>query len=194
MNEYVIWIQKSLKLLGYEPGPVDGIDGRLTRAAVCRYQQEGGLTVDGLVGAQTHGALMTDLKNLLLLPDSGDQIAGSLVLKDFTADEFKCPCGCGLDVVKPMKIFAQQIRDQFGWPLTISSGGRCPAVNREVGGVSDSLHLSGQAFDCYFAGHMTEDLLAQMAAFAVARGIGVIRYPGQLFCHFQTFPRNTISN
>ncbi|MDN5308515.1 MAG: zinc D-Ala-D-Ala carboxypeptidase, partial [Eubacteriaceae bacterium] len=59
MNEYVIWIQKSLKLLDYEPGPVDGIDGRLTRAAVREYQTERGLTVDGLVGAQTHGALMT---------------------------------------------------------------------------------------------------------------------------------------
>lgn len=196
MNEYVKWIQKSLITLGYDPGPVDGIYGSRSRAAVCRYQQDQDLAVDGMVGGQTHQALMADLKSLVLVSDDegSKQQTSDLALKNFTADEFKCPCGCGLDVMDELKNFAQQIRNHFGWPLTISSGGRCPPVNSEAGGVPDSLHLSGQAFDCYFAGHMTADLLAQMADFAVARGIGVIRYPQKLFCHFQMVPRNTISN
>jgi hypothetical protein len=37
---------------------------------------------------------------------------------------------------------------------------------------------------------MNETVMAQMADFAVSQGIGVIRYPNQLFCHFQIPLRN----
>ena len=42
-------IQYSLTNLGYNPGPVDGIAGRGTRAAVRAYQQDNGLLVNGRV-------------------------------------------------------------------------------------------------------------------------------------------------
>lgn len=111
-------------------------------------------------------------------------------LPNFDATEFSCPCGCGLDVVWPLKELAQNIRDAFGWPLVISSGGRCPPENRAAGGVPDSCHLTGEAFDGYFPGQMSEAVLANLAEFAVSRGFGVIRYPQQLFCHFQISPRD----
>ena len=113
-----------------------------------------------------------------------------LTLKNFRPDEFTCPCGCGMDVVWPLKELAQALRDAFGWPLVISSGGRCPPVNRAAGGVPDSCHLSGEAFDCYFPGQMNEAVMAAMADLAIRRGFGVIRYPQRLFCHFQIPPRN----
>lgn len=40
-------IQYSLTNLGYNPGPVDGISGRGTRAAVRAYQRDNGLLIDG---------------------------------------------------------------------------------------------------------------------------------------------------
>lgn len=114
-------------------------------------------------------------------------------LKDFSPDEFACSCGCGLDVVGSLKDFAQTLRDAFDWPLTISSGARCPPVNRNAGGVPDSCHLTGEAFDGYFAGHMNAAVMEVMADFAVAQGVGVIRYPDELFCHFQIPQRNSIA-
>ena len=186
MSAYVEWIQESLQALGYEPGPVDGVNGEKTDAAIRLFQKENDLDVDGLVGENTHTALLMALN--ATLPHSG--AADQLQLKNFAADEFACECGCGLDVGNRLKIFAQNLRDFFGWPLTISSGARCPPVNREAGGVPDSCHLSGQAFDAYFAGHMNEEVMAQMADFAVSQGIGVIRYPNLLFCHFQIPLRN----
>jgi len=40
-------IQKKLTESGYEPGPVDGVIGYLTRAAIMAYQHDHGLTVTG---------------------------------------------------------------------------------------------------------------------------------------------------
>lgn len=50
-------LQSTLKSLGYSPGPVDGIFGGLTLAAVEAFQLARGLTVDGKVGPATKGAL-----------------------------------------------------------------------------------------------------------------------------------------
>jgi peptidoglycan hydrolase-like protein with peptidoglycan-binding domain len=41
-------IQRALAAAGHDPGPIDGIVGRLTLAAVADYQREKGLPVGGL--------------------------------------------------------------------------------------------------------------------------------------------------
>lgn len=188
MNDYVKWVQVTLKALGYDPGEVDGVDGEHTAGAVMAFQQDQQLEADGLVGEATNNALLLALNGRI----SESLICQSLPLKDFGPDEFACSCGCGLDVVMPLKTFAQALRDHFDWPLKISSGARCPPVNREAGGVLDSCHLSGEAFDGYFAGHMDDAVMAAMADFAIDQGVGVIRYPGEGFCHFQIYPRNSM--
>ncbi|WP_193368382.1 peptidoglycan-binding domain-containing protein [Pelagibius marinus] len=45
---YVRGVQKELLAHGYRPGPVDGVAGRQTRAAVRAYQRDAGLPVDGV--------------------------------------------------------------------------------------------------------------------------------------------------
>lgn len=174
--------------LGYDPGPVDGEVGDRTYAAILQFQKHHDLAVDGQVGKLTHSALLLERCMVELKLDQD----GSLVLKDFTKDEFTCECGCGLDICDRLKAFAQRLRDQFGWPLVISSGARCPTVNAAVGGVPDSCHFTGHAFDCYFPGHMNEEVINQMADYAISQEIGVIRYPNQLFCHFQIPLRNEV--
>lgn len=49
--------QSLLRELGYYRGPVDGIAGPLTRAAVLRFQRDHGLAADGVVGPATLSAL-----------------------------------------------------------------------------------------------------------------------------------------
>lgn len=41
----------------------------------------------------------------------------------------------------------QPVRDRWGKPVTITSGYRCPALNKAVGGVATSQHLNGEAAD-----------------------------------------------
>lgn len=50
-------VQYALRFLDYPVGPVDGIYGRVTRAAVRQYQRDFGLVVDGVTGPQTWGSL-----------------------------------------------------------------------------------------------------------------------------------------
>ena len=43
-------------------------------------------------------------------------------------------------ILDPLRIF-------YGFPIHISSGFRCPTLNRAVGGVANSQHLRGEAAD-----------------------------------------------
>ena len=46
-------LQEALKVLGYDPGPIDGTFGSATETAVKAFQQAKGITVDGVVGKVT---------------------------------------------------------------------------------------------------------------------------------------------
>ena len=50
-------IQQRLVALGFSPGPLDGLPGRQTTAAIRRFQTARGLVPDGIVGARTLAAL-----------------------------------------------------------------------------------------------------------------------------------------
>jgi len=51
--------QRKLKELGYDPGPVDGIWGKKTRAAVIQFQKDKRLEVTECLDSQTLAALMS---------------------------------------------------------------------------------------------------------------------------------------
>lgn len=58
----VKWLQTTLKGAGFDPGPVDGVYGEKTKAAVSAYQKARNLTVDGWAGVATTVALVAEGK------------------------------------------------------------------------------------------------------------------------------------
>jgi len=50
-------VQRTLRRLGWQPGPVDGLYGPRTEAAVTRFQAAARVAADGIVGPQTRRAL-----------------------------------------------------------------------------------------------------------------------------------------
>jgi peptidoglycan hydrolase-like protein with peptidoglycan-binding domain len=60
-SDAVRQLQRDLRTLGERPGPIDGVYGRLTQAAVERFQRKRGLTVDGVVGLQTERSVVKGL-------------------------------------------------------------------------------------------------------------------------------------
>lgn len=54
------------------------------------------------------------------------------------------------EVIERLKLVAgqvQKIRDHFKKPIRISSGYRCPKLNRAIGGARNSQHQTGEAMD-----------------------------------------------
>lgn len=49
----------------------------------------------------------------------------------------------------------QPLREWWGREIKIGSGYRCPALNKAVGGVSNSQHMSGEAADLCIDGNIT---------------------------------------
>lgn len=50
----------------------------------------------------------------------------------------------------------QPLRNAWGKPLTVTSGYRCPALNKAVGGVENSAHTTGYAADITTTGDLDE--------------------------------------
>lgn len=61
-------IQRALAIAGFDPGPIDGIMGAKTRAAVIKFQTAHGLEIDGIVGPETSRDLFGDAEISLPLP------------------------------------------------------------------------------------------------------------------------------
>lgn len=67
--------------------------------------------------------------------------------KNFTDDEFKCPC-CGKEEMdRDFIARLQTAREVADTSFKINSGWRCQNHNREVGGVENSSHVTGHAAD-----------------------------------------------
>ena len=72
----------------------------------------------------------------------------SVVVTNFTLNEFKCSCGCTENHTKMDLLRALQVvRDMMDEPIAISSGYRCLEHNRSVGGKDTSSHIQGLAAD-----------------------------------------------
>lgn len=74
-------------------------------------------------------------------------------MKHFKFEEFRCRCCGGLPPLARANIEAlvdnvlDPARQEFGRPVLVNSGYRCPKHNAEVGGVANSQHMKGEAAD-----------------------------------------------
>lgn len=163
-------IQNLLQYLGYYTIRIDGIWGQGSEQATRDFQADNGLEVDGIPGKLTQAALVDAVAKGRFKPqdqpESGTSPGEDIwsESKYFARAEFACPCGrCGGFPAEPSKALVRvsnQIRAHFGRPMLPSSGVRCPEHNAEVGGVSNSRHLSGRALDFSIPGVPVAEVLA----------------------------------
>lgn len=168
-------IQLLLTYLEYDPGPIDGLDGANTRAAVRRFQTQEYLTVDGIAGEQTQIRLKDAVWQDRFAKDNTVPSSGQPPdktgtfwddIKYFTRDEpyIACPCGrCGGFPVEPaekLMRLADAVREAAGKPMVPTSTVRCQAHNDELrGAVKNSRHLLGHAMDFVIPGLTAAQIL-----------------------------------
>ena len=66
-------VQKALTALGYDAGKADGKDGPNTQKAVREFQAAAGIGIDGIVGPETRGALVSRLEQEATPPEGSEQ-------------------------------------------------------------------------------------------------------------------------
>lgn len=166
-------IQNLLDYLGYTPGQIDGIMGGRTRSAIKAFRVDYGLSPtddadEATCKALTHAVCygMPEKDPEPAVRDTADITALDTGYPYFTLAEFRCKCAdpnCPGKSMKPSYALLRKlvdIRTRFGQPVTISSGIRCEAHNRAVGGVPTSYHLSGRAADISVRGCTAAQVLA----------------------------------
>ena len=133
-----------LSFLGYEG------DG-----ATAAFQADHGLEADGIFGPLTKAKIL----HLICREDGWNGI------RHFTRGEFACKCGnfCnGFPAEPEQKLvrLADDVRQHFGAAAIVTSGVRCRQHNANVGGVSNSRHLSGKAMDFRITGRSAVEVLS----------------------------------
>ena len=182
--------QHLLAFLGYYVGNVDGEWGALSKTACTAFQKDfGGIKVDGFGGTETDKALKHAVAyGIEKKPDNTDYTAdytnvqnnntensadgntGTVWddIKHFKKPEFACKCGkyCNgypVEIDMNMVKIADEIRNRIGKPIQINSGIRCKTHNANVGGVSNSQHLYGNAADLGCPSGCTPEQMASIA-------------------------------
>ena len=163
-------IQCLLTYLGYDPGQIDGIDGKKTQAALEAFQADYGMGAEGLVAAVAGTAAKVDR------PKTGSWWDGIRYFKP-DEDNICCPCPrCAGKREYPTEALmktADSIREELG-PMVVSSCRRCQEHNDELSGsAKNSRHIVGKAMD-FIA---TKSTPAQIeACLARRKAAGEIRY------------------
>lgn len=165
--------QKQLLLCCFDLLPLEGVDGiwgRQSEAATRKLQVGLDIPSDGLFGEDT-------LRMALDALAEGRTLSGSVPLPQtgtfweeiefFSREEFRCQCGgkyCSGFPVEPEEALVRtidEIRRRLGVPVSIvdsgGSGVRCLQHNADVGGVANSLHLTGNAADLH-SGKSAEEM------------------------------------
>ena len=162
--------QHLLAYLGYYIGAIDGDWGSGSREACRAFQRDRNLTPDGYGGPETDKALRHAVGNDLQKPepvedeetvDEDSSVTGTFwdEIEVFDREEFRCQCkgkycnGFHVEPNETMVRTVNEIRRRLGVPVSIvdagGSGVRCPKHNANVGGVTNSLHVQGNAADLH---------------------------------------------
>lgn len=148
--------QSLLYYLGYYDGEIDGIWGEKSQTAEQTFRRN-------------HGVLDENIRDIILqaLPTADSDWWEEI--EYFRPGEFACKCGSLCDgypaqMEESLVRTADRVRKTLGTACIVSSGLRCRQHNANVGGVSNSRHLTGKAMDFCAEGKTAEQILTVVRA------------------------------
>ena len=85
----------------------------------------------------------------------------------FSNKELSCRCGCGMMPKIVTISLLNRIRQDYGKPIGITSGARCPTYNAKIGGAKASEHTKGNAIDLARTPELLEFLSGKLEHYKV---------------------------
>jgi uncharacterized protein YcbK (DUF882 family) len=93
----------------------------------------------------------------------------------FMTWEFRCRCCKVVKVDENLINALEELRELAGGPIYITSGYRCPAHNKAVGGAKNSYHMKGMAADVWSRAVSSENIARYAGMVPLIKGIGLYR-------------------
>lgn len=114
-----------------------------------------------------------------------------MTLRYFKIEEFACKCGCGTNLIDSQ--FVQELDDlrgEYGLPMIVNSGYRCPKHNAQVSDTGESgPHTTGRASDIAVDRGNAYRLL-KIALNRGFTGIGVQQRGAARYLHLDNLPNS----
>jgi Putative peptidoglycan binding domain len=105
-------LQTMLSALGHSPGPVDGVMGEKSKAALKSFQAEHGLAADGVAGSQTRKALYRAYMDFLCGPRLKLDKEKNFLARNRDGDGLKGEVQ-GCSEFNPVRMFSEQEHTRF---------------------------------------------------------------------------------
>ena len=107
-------------------------------------------------------------------------------IPSFSADEFTCKCGCGVEQMDETFIYKlQDLRDRCGFPFRVTSGYRCsghPVEAKRAAAGKVGAHTTGNAADIAVTGSDAYTVIKHATNMGFT-GIGVQQKGASRFIH-----------
>jgi len=109
----------------------------------------------------------------------------------FTANEFRCKCGCGqVQMQESYMDWILELRMIYGKGMAVTSGYRCPDFNNRISSTGEAgPHTTGLAGD-YRVDRHNAFVLIGLATNAYVEGLGVAQKGGGRFLHLDLIERS----
>lgn len=160
-SDQVLDLQKHLKLLGYEL-EADGKLGKFTVNAFADWKGQNFLNNPNMIGPSSILKLIKEVNRLPCEPIDWTDIECK-ISEFFTVGEV---CQYSEDRIPSSELVKNraialakeldQVRKSWGKPILVTSWYRPPAINKAVGGVPNSQHLTGAAADIFTTTNIVE--------------------------------------
>ncbi len=146
-------VQTSLQKLGYYTDKIDGLFGKNTGEAFARWKTDNFLKDTILIGQSSWEQLQKESAKIVSInwSDFTCKVSKYFTVEEVTQkDTRRIPKDKNIqnNILKLAKEL-DKIREDWGSPIGVTSWYRPPAINKAVGGVSNSQHLNGGAVDIY---------------------------------------------
>lgn len=149
-------IQTMLKAVGFYKGELDGLYGTQTQQAWERFKRQENLDNLESIGPFSYARLLSEVtakKEKLFFDwhNTDCQVSQYFTVFDVTkGDPRRIPSDPQIqqNILRLAKEL-DRVRESWGGPIAVTSWYRPSAVNKAIGGTSQSQHLTGKAADVY---------------------------------------------